>query len=171
MKVLAMLSWLLLQIPAARAWNPDVAYGLPQERRMCVRRDSDETLLFSAIAEDEDCPAGSRRYIVYFAKEPRGAMALIPTTTSLRFYPPLTLQWPATDHQFSGSPLWHFTCVQKTEISPLGNRMALNSYRGEMTFSGKENCLDAEQRALRFCQEEWKGQALLESCPLSWGSP
>lgn len=171
MKLITTLILLSLYAPESRAWNPDVAYGLPQERRMCVRRDSEETIHFSAIAEDEDCPTGSRRYIVYFAKEPLGAMALIPTTTSLRFYPPLTLQWPAEDHQFSGSPLWHFTCVQKTEISPLGNRMALNSYRGEMTFSGKEKCLDVQQRALRFCQEEWKGQALLESCPLSWGSP
>lgn len=167
--VLIIFLWLLFPLPEAKAWNPDVAYGLPQERRMCVRRDSDESILFTAIAEDEDCPTGSRRYIVYFAKEPRGAMALIPTTTSLRFYPPLTLQWPA-DHNFSGSPLWHFTCVQKTEISPLGNRMELNSYRGEMTFSGKQDCLEAEQRALRFCQDEWKGAALLESCPLSWGT-
>lgn len=154
----------------APAWNPDVTYGLPQERRMCVQRDPERGIRFFSIQEDQDCPEGSRRYLVIFAKEPRGAMALIPTSTSLRFYPPLTLNWPANE-QNSGSPLWHFTCVQKHEISPLGTKVSLQSYRGEITFRGKQDCLEAEQRALRFCQQEWNGGALLESCPLSWGNP
>jgi len=157
----------LLSAPA-RAWNPDYAYGLPQERRMCVKRDAADTIQFTSIAEDEDCPPGSGRYIVIFAKEPRGAMALISTTTSLRFYPPLTLNWPAQEPH-SGSPLWHFTCLQKHDIAPLGTKLSLNSYRGEMTFQGKQDCLEAEQRALKFCQDEWQGEALLESCPISWG--
>ncbi|HCU23939.1 MAG TPA: hypothetical protein DF383_02890 [Deltaproteobacteria bacterium] len=152
----------------ATAWNSDYVYGLPKERRMCVQRDGEDGILFRSIASDEDCPPGFRRYIVIFAKEPRGAMALVPTATSLRFYPPLVLNWPAGDN-FSSNSLWHFTCIQNHEIEPLGYKLALQSYRGEITFEGREDCQAAERRALKFCREEWAGATLLENCPLSWG--
>ena len=152
-----------------QAWNEDYAYGLPQERRMCVQREDEQGILFTSIEPDADCPPEAKRYIVIFGKEPKGAMALIPTSTSLRFYPPLTLHWPAKD-RFSASPLWHFTCVGRAELNPLGVKLSLQTYRGEITSGGKEDCLEAERRALAFCKKEWQGEALLEICPLSWSS-
>lgn len=164
---LAFLFWLAWPPVATRAWNEDYAYGLPQERRMCVQRLEPDGLTFTSIEPDADCPPEAKRYIVIFGKEPKGAMALIPTTTSLRFYPPLILNWPAKD-RFSANPLWHFTCMAKAELNPLGVKLSLPVYRGEITAHGRVNCLDAEQRALLYCREEMKGESLLETCPLSW---
>ena len=164
---LAFLFGLLLPVSPAQGWNEDYAYGLPQERRMCVERSEEDGLTFSSIPPDADCPPGAKRYIVIFGKEPKGAMALVPTSTSLRFYPPLVLNWPAKE-RFSASPLWHFTCLGKTELNPLGVKLSLPSYRGEITSRGKEDCLQAEKRALAFCRKEWSGESLLETCPLSW---
>lgn len=161
------LAFLIFAFPLGlRAWNEEYAFNLPQERRMCVQR-AEDGLVFTSIDSDADCPPGSKRYVVIFGKEPRGAMALIPTSTSLRFYPPLTLNWPAKD-RFSASPLWHFTCLGKAELSPLGVKLSLPTYRGEITAPGKGDCLEAEKRALSYCQGELNGSALLESCPIGW---
>lgn len=162
------LGFLILAIPCGLwAWNEEYAYNLPQERRMCVQRVDEEGLTFTSIEPDADCPPGSKRYVVIFGKEPRGAMALIPTSTSLRFYPPLTLNWPAKD-RFSASPLWHFTCLGRAELNPLGVKLSLPTYRGEITAHGKGDCLEAEKRALNYCREEMSGDALLETCPIGW---
>ena len=164
---LAFLFCLVLSPTSVWAWNEEYAYGLPQERRMCVQRQEPDGLTFTSIDADGDCPTGAKRYIVIFGKEPKGAMALIPTATSLRFYPPLTLNWPVKE-RFSATPLWHFTCLAKTEMSPLGVKLSLPIYRGEITAGARENCIDAEQRALNYCRDEMKGESLLETCPLSW---
>ncbi|HEX5033921.1 MAG TPA: hypothetical protein VFW62_05525, partial [bacterium] len=126
---------------------------------MCVQRVEEDGLTFTAIEHDADCPPGAKRYIVIFGKEPKGAMALLPTATSLRFYPPLTLSWPAKD-RFSADPLWHFTCLAKAEFNPLGVKLSLPTYKGEITARGRENCIDAEQRALDYCRREMKGDSL-----------
>lgn len=103
-----------------------------------------------------------------FAKEPKGALALLPTKTSQLFYPPLTLRWPA-DQNLTRTPLWHFTCVVKGERDILGSKVSLYRYRGELTASTRQDCLEAEARALRYCQEKLNGEELLEACPLGWG--
>ena len=150
------------------AWNPDYAYDLPKQRRMCVHREPDGSLFFSSILTDEDCPHGETRYLVIFAKEPRGAMAMIQTTTDQIFYPPLTLKWPPDDTA-SRTQLWHFTCVKAGEKEILGSKVKLYQYLGEMTANVQQDCLEAEGRALRYCQEHFKGEALLEACPIGFG--
>ncbi len=161
----------MLWPPPLLAWNPDVAYGLPKQRRMCVKREGPDTLHFFSILHDEPCPEDARRYIVVFGKEPRGSIGLIAASTSHKFYPPLTLAWPVIGAEFSGSPLWHFTCVKPEQIDLLQSPIELLRYRGEITSTGKKDCLEAQGRALKFCQEEWKGEKLLEECPIGWGVP
>lgn len=159
-----------LLFPAtAQAWNPDYAYDLPKQRRMCVRRIEDKQVEFKAIFADEDCPKDAKRFIVVFAKEPRGALALVPSTTSQKFYPPLTLKWP-TDQNPTRTHLWHFTCVDLEEKDVLGSKIHLYRYLGEVTFKASQQCLEAEARALNYCQEQLKGQTLLENCSIPWGS-
>ncbi len=153
------------KISSVTAWNPDYAYNLPQQRRMCVKRDSDETIRFYSILSDEDCPPDARRYLVVFAKEPPGGIALVPTTTSLRYYPPLTVQWPPKE-KLSSTPLWHFTCLKNEELEVLDSKIPLQSYRGEITSSGKLDCFSAAERALKYCKKEYQGDSLLEQCPL-----
>lgn len=168
--LLAML-WLILMLATPfrlHAWNPDVAYGLPLQRRMCVERSGTDTVRFFSVAEDEECPETSRRYVVVFGKEPRGALALLPIATSRKIYPPLVLSWPERAG-FNGNPLWHFTCVQNHELSVLESKLTVFGYRGEITSNGAKDCLEAQTRALKYCQEEWQGNDLLEKCPLSWG--
>ncbi len=150
------------------AWDPDYAYGLPKQRRMCVHREPGGTLLFSSILPDEDCAVGSRRYIVVFGRDPAGSIGLLPSSTSLKFYPPLVLSWPV-GNEYSGSPLWHFTCVKPEEIEVLQSRISLLRYKGEITSGGKKDCAEAQRRALKYCQQEWEGESLLEDCPVGWG--
>jgi len=64
---------LFYSIPESQAWNDDYAYGLPKQKRMCVKRDADQTVLFTSVYSEEDCPEGSQRYIVVFGREPKGA--------------------------------------------------------------------------------------------------
>jgi hypothetical protein len=154
--------------PELRAWNPDYAYDLPKQRRMCVRREKDDTVFFYSILSDEECPPTEARYLVIFAREPRGAMALLETNTSQKFYPPLTLKWPP-DEKISQSRLWHFTCVKLGEKEILGSKVQLYRYMGEMTSDVRQDCLEAEERALQYCQKEYKGEELLEQCPITWG--
>jgi hypothetical protein len=161
---------ILLFLPSqAFSWNQDYAYGLPKQRRMCVKHETPDTLVFSSVFSDERCPPGSRRYVVVFGREPRGSMGLLAVSTAEKFYPPLTLTWPAQAPEFSGSPLWHFTCVKPHEVLLLESPIDMLSYKGEITFTGKKDCLEAQQRALEYCREEWRGEALLENCPLGWG--
>jgi len=93
---------------------------------------------------------------------------MLSTSTSLRNYPPLVLNWPAKNED-SGSPLWHFTCVKSEEVSVLDSKISLLRYRGEITANGKSECVPAEKSALQYCHDQWKGESLLETCPLSWG--
>jgi hypothetical protein len=151
------------------AWNSDYAYDLPKQRRMCVRRVEGKQVEFKAIFSDEDCPKDAKRYIVVFAKEPRGALALVASTTSQKFYPPLTLKWPTAQNP-TRTHLWHFTCVGLEEKDVLGSKIHLYRYLGEVTFKASQQCLDAEARALNYCQEQLKGQTLLENCAIPWGS-
>lgn len=153
---------------SALAWNPDYAYGLPKKRRMCVRREGPNNILFYSIYTNEDCPTPAKRYIVVFGKDPRGSMALMRSTTSQRFYPPLTLQWP-TDNNPSRTRLWHFTCVKLNEKDVLGSKVELYQYLGEVTSDGKQECFEAEERALTYCKTQLKGESLLENCPISSG--
>lgn len=152
----------------ARGWNPDVAYGLPLQRRMCVSREVDDTVHFSSVSPQETCPPGARRYVVVFGKEPRGSVAMLPITTAQRFYPPLVLSWPEREG-FNGNPLWHFTCIETQEINLLESKLTVMGYRGEITTNGSKDCLEAQQRAMKYCETEWQGDDLLEKCPLSWG--
>lgn len=152
----------------ARAWNPEYAYGLPLQRRMCVNRETEDAVHFSSVSMDETCPPGSRRYVVVFGKEPRGSIALMPITTAQRVYPPLVLTWPERPG-FNGTPLWHFTCVETRELKLLESKLTVVGYRGEITSNGARECLDAQKSALLYCQEEWQGDDLLEKCPLGWG--
>lgn len=149
----------------ALGWNPDYAYGLPKQKRMCLHRESAQSLHLYPISSEEDCPAGDNRYIVVFAKEPQGAMALVPSTTSQQFYPPLTLNWPP-DESKSMDRLWHFTCVQTLEQEVLGSKVQLMKYRGEITSRTSEACWEAKERALKFCQDHMEGEELLENCSL-----
>ncbi|MDX1386033.1 MAG: hypothetical protein R3257_00480 [bacterium] len=153
----------------AGAWNPDYAYDLPKQRRMCVRRVQGHEVEFKAIFSDEDCPKEARRYIVVFAKEPKGAIGLVASTTSQKFYPPLTLKWP-TDQNPTRTQLWHFTCVEVGEKNVLGSKIQLYRLRGEVTSKISQQCIEAEARALRYCQDKLKGQTLLENCSIPWGS-
>jgi hypothetical protein len=154
--------------PKLPAWNPDYAYDLPKQRRMCVRREGHASVFFYSIASEENCPATERRYLVVFAREPKGAVALLATTSSRDFYPPLTLKWPPDENPTAGQ-LWHFTCVKTGEKDILGSKVQLYQYLGEMTANATQDCLAAEGRALRYCQEAFKGEALLEACPIAWG--
>lgn len=154
---------------SARAWNPDYGYGLPRQRRMCAKRESATSVHFYSIAPNEDCPQGSSRYIVVFGRRPRGSMALIRSTTSHKFYPPLTLTWP-WEAKKSRQHLWHFTCVQHEERDVLDSKVRLFRYKGEITSGSKYECGEAEIRALKYCQDNLKGEELLESCPIPWGS-
>ena len=158
----------LLGLNSASAWNPDYAYELPKKRRMCVRRDGQHGILFYSIFSNEDCPAKSKRYIVVFGKEPAGSIALIRSTTAQKFYPPLTLQWP-TDNNPSRTRLWHFTCVKLGEKDVLGAKIQLYQYLGEVTSDAKQECQEAESRALIYCKKQLKGEVLLENCPISVG--
>lgn len=156
-------------IPPAPAWNPDAAYGLPKQRRMCVKRLPQGRIAFNSIASDEDCPPGETRYVVIFAKEPRGALALVKSTTSQKFYPPLSVQWPARKDSTRTS-LWHFTCVGEEVWEILGSDLEMLKYKGELTSPQKDSsCSEAEVRALQYCQEHLGGESLLETCSLSWG--
>jgi len=156
--------------PSSQAWNPDYAYGLPKQRRMCVKRDGPNTLTFTSIQSDEDCPPTLGRYIVVFAREPKGAIGMVKSSTSLRVFPPLVLSWPANNEE-SGSPLWHFTCVKAEEMPVLDSKVSLMRYRGEITSrGGRTDCSSAEKNALKYCQDQWKGESLLETCPMSWGA-
>jgi hypothetical protein len=154
--------------PELRAWNPDYAYDLPKQRRMCQRLEPDGSIFLHSILSDEACPQGEQRYLVVFAKEPRGAMALLATKTAEIFYPPLTLKWPP-DENFTRNQLWHFTCVKSDEKDVLGSKVTLYKYLGEMTADVRQDCLEAEDRALHYCQEQYKGDELLEACPITWG--
>lgn len=156
-------------ISPVRAWNPEYAYGLPKLRRMCVTRPEKDLVHLRAIAPDEDCPEGSTRYVVAFAKEPRGSMALVRSATSQHFYPPLTLTWPP-EARLSRTQIWHFTCVESSERPVLDTTVRLMRYKGEITSDKKNECMEAERRALEYCIEELKGQSLLESCLIPWGS-
>lgn len=163
------LFFFLITLPLpTRAWNPDYAYDLPKQRRMCVRREGTDSVILYSISADENCPPEEQRYLVVFAKEPKGAVALLKTTTSHHFYPPLTLKWPPDPNTTAGQ-LWHFTCVKAGEREILGSKVRLFQYLGEMTADVKQDCLAAEGRALRYCQEELKGEELLETCPIAWG--
>ncbi len=153
----------------AQAWNPDYAYGLPRQRRMCVQRQAGNQVHLTSILPDEDCPVAATRYIVIFGKEPRGSIALMPTTTDLKFYPPLVLVWPAQEDT-TQTHLWHFTCVKPHEVMILNSKISLMKYKGEITATAdKTECLDVEKRALKYCQDKFEGEELLESCPLGWG--
>lgn len=157
-----------LNISNSWAWNPDVAYGLPKQRRMCVKRLGQGQVQFRAIGLEEDCPAGERRYVTIFAKEPRGALALVKSTTAGKFYPPLGLQWPSKQSP-TRTRLWHFTCVGEEIWEILGSELHLNKYLGEMTLPTKESsCSEAEARALSHCQKRLKGDRLLENCGFEW---
>jgi hypothetical protein len=149
-------------------WNPDYAYDLPKQRRMCARRETDDSIYFYSIPAEANCPTTEQRYLVVFAKEPKGAIALLPTTSSRDFYPPLTLKWPPDTNPTAGQ-LWHFTCVKSGEKEILGSKVVLYQYLGELTADVKQDCLSAEARALRYCQEQYKGETLLEACPIAWG--
>lgn len=151
-----------------QAWNPDYAYELPKQRRLCLQREPNGSLFFYSVEPEEECPEGQSRYLVIFAKEPHGAMALLEIKTSQFFYPPLTLKWPP-DETFTRNQIWHFTCVQAGEKEILGSKVTLYKYLGEMTANIQQDCLEAEGRALRYCQEQFKGEQLLETCPLTWG--
>ncbi|MDX1387160.1 MAG: hypothetical protein R3257_06185 [bacterium] len=164
-----LLGTFLLGFSPAQAWNPDYGYGLPKQRRMCVKSMGDGRVQFRAILSHEDCPQESRRYIVIFGKEPRGAIGLLKSSTSQKFYPPLTLKWP-TEKNPSRTELWHFTCVTMGEREILGSKVSLYKYLGEITAQADKDCLEVEARALQFCQKELKGESLLESCLISWGS-
>lgn len=150
------------------AWNPDYAYDLPKQRRMCVQRLGKGQVKFSAIFSDEDCPDTSKRYIVVFARNPRGAIGMIRATTSQKFYPPLTLKWP-TKKNPSHTALWHFTCVSLGERQILDSKIQLYQYLGEYLANDKVPCTEAESRARNYCETQLKGQSLLESCPIPWG--
>jgi hypothetical protein len=158
---------LQLSSRTAQTWNPDYAYDLPRQVRMCVKRVEDK-IQFSSVAPEAECPAGSRRYLIVFGKEPRGAMALMPIATAQRFYPPLVLSWPEKEG-FNSNPLWHFTCVKTHELNLLESKITMKDYKGEITSRKGEDCLEASARALKYCQEEYQGDELLEKCPLSWG--
>lgn len=167
--VLFPIALIFLLSSSAEAWNPDVAYGLPKQRRMCVQRDAEGTVTFTSVPPDEQCPDGTQRYVVVFGKEPKGAIGMIASSTSHKIYPPLTLEWPAHSKEFSGSPLWHFTCVKPAQITVLEMPVEMLSYKGEITSNGKKDCSEAQARALKFCQEQWRGESLIENCPIGWG--
>lgn len=163
-----LLGLFFLNFSEAKAWDPDYAYDLPKQRRMCVERLPKGKVKFSSIFSDEECPKTAQRYIVIFAKKPRGAMGLIGATTSQKFYPPLTLKWP-TKKNPSRTQLWHFTCVTLGERRVLDSKIQLYEYLGEYLADDKVPCLEAENRARKYCEETLKGQILLEACPIPWG--
>ena len=162
--VLAFLAFFASQL---WAWNSDYAYGPPQQRRLCVKRIAENRLRFSTISEEEDCSSGSQRYIAVFSPRPEEGIGLIPSASSARFYPPLTASWPQNKEQ-SIAKLWHFTCVKRESIEMLKSEVELMRYRGEITADGKNYCESVRLEALRFCQDEWKGEELLEACPDTW---
>jgi hypothetical protein len=135
---------------------------------MCARREGHDSIFFYSILSEETCPPTEQRYLVVFAREPKGAVALLATTTSRNFYPPLILKWPP-DERISQGQLWHFTCVKSGEKEILGSKVVLYRYLGELTGDVRQDCMSVEARALRYCQEEFKGETLLEACPISWG--
>lgn len=153
----------------AQAWNPDYSYNLPLQRRMCVKRTGTHKLKFYSITMDQDCPKGSSRYVVVFGRNPPGSIALLASTTSQKFYPPLTLEWPP-EPKLRNNKLWHFTCVELGEKQLLDSKVQLYQYKGEITAEGKKECVEVEKRALQYCQETLKGKTLLESCPIPWGN-
>jgi hypothetical protein len=156
-----------LKINPGYAWNPDYAYDLPKQRRMCLKRETPDTVRLYSISQEETCPEGSQRYIVVFGRNPRGSVALLPSTSAVEFYPPLTLVWPPRNPS-SSNRLWHFTCVEPVEKEILESRVELFRYKGEITFKGNQDCFETEERALEYCQSDLKGQALLETCPIQW---
>ncbi len=157
----------LILSPEAQAWNPDYGYDLPKQRRMCVVHSEDRSS-FYAISPSEDCEAPAQRYIVVFSREPQGAMALLPAKTSNAFYPPLVVRWP-TEQNPNRVGLWHFTCVAEREQQLLDSSLTLYEYKGELTTNGNQDCSEAAERLLQYCQDGLQGDKLLESCPLSWG--
>lgn len=163
-----LLGTLFFDFSPVQAWNPEYGHGLPRQRRMCAKRDSAQTILFYSILPDEDCPKGTTRYVVVFGRKPRDSMALIRSTTSLKFYPPLTLTWPS-EQKKSRTSLWHFTCVLSEEREILESKVRLFKYKGEITSENKHRCAEAQQRALTYCQNQLKGEELLESCPVPLG--
>jgi len=40
---------------------------------------------------------------------------------------------------------------------------------GEVTSDAKQECQEAESRALIYCKKQLKGEVLLENCPISVG--
>ncbi|MCP5468163.1 MAG: hypothetical protein H7A32_02715 [Deltaproteobacteria bacterium] len=149
------------------AWNPDYTLFIPQQSQVCIDQEASDKVKVHEVAFDERCPPGQQRYLALFSREPRGAMALIPITSSMQFYPPLSIQWPP-DPQLSKNQIWHFTCIRKFQKKILDQVVDLKSYKGEITADSQISCEEAHQQALDYCINEYKGNALLEDCLMAW---
>ncbi len=148
-------------------WNPDYTLTLPKQTQVCVQKDSEAKVNIKEVAFDEPCAAGQQRHLIIFSREPKGGMALVPITSSMKFYPPLTIQWPP-EPRFSSTQIWHFTCVKNFQKKIMDQVVDLKAYKGEITANSDIQCEEAHKHALDYCQNEYKGNAILENCLMAW---
>lgn len=149
------------------AWNPDYAYGLPKQREFCAKRDSKDTWLFRPLGLEEACNKGEMNYLAVFAKEPRGAVALIKLKKLKDFYPKPGIKWPP-EAKSPDQGLWHFSCVGEKKIKVLNTQVSLPVFLGDLTAPTSRSCEESRQRAQEHCEKKLKGQSLLENCGAYW---
>jgi len=149
------------------AWNPNYAYGLPTQREFCAKRDSKETWKFRPLGLEELCQKDEIHYLAVFAKEPRGAVALIKLKKFKDFYPKPGIKWPA-EALAPDKGLWHFTCLGERKVEVLDTQVSLRVFLGDFTAPTKRSCEESRAAAHKHCQKKLKGQEILESCAGYW---
>ncbi|MCB1214581.1 MAG: hypothetical protein KDK66_03800 [Deltaproteobacteria bacterium] len=149
------------------AWNPDYAYPLPRQREFCAKRDSKETWLFRPLGLQEVCEKNESHYLAVFAKEPRGAIALIKLSKYQGFFPKPGIKWPPEASQ-PDQGLWHFSCLGEKTIPVFDTEVRLRVFLGDLTAPSSQSCEASKKSAQDFCQKKLKGQEILESCAGYW---